>query len=80
MACSHCGGLVLLGTVCGDCKAKLAGPLGQWVAYMNAALVDRVLTPDEEASLRAYQVQLGIPDAHVAPSFLRFIARRRSAR
>lgn len=67
-------------TACEACTAFLNTALPAWEQRLNFYLADRFLSPDEEADLRSYQLQLGLTDQDVAPAMPRlFRAKKLSA-
>lgn len=54
-------------SLCELCATRIKGPLGAWAQQLELVLADRFLSPQEEADLRAYQLHLGLSDAHIAP-------------
>lgn len=60
-------------TMCEACSAFVKSTLPAWEQRLNFYLADRFLSPEEEADLRSYQLQLGLTDHDVASAMPRLL-------
>jgi hypothetical protein len=60
-------------TTCEPCSTFIKSTLPAWEQRLNFYLADRFLSPEEEADLRNYQLQLGLTDQDLAPAMPRLL-------
>lgn len=70
MSCQRCGGdvgFLTSGPICKTCTDHVTRALATWTQHFEACIADRFLSHEEELALRAFQGQLRLTDADMAP-------------